>query len=171
MTQPRQAGVRVLGIDTALRKTGLGVVEQRGSAFRALHYGLVKNSAKLPHSTCLLNLVTGVQEAVASWQPQAVAIEGVYYFKNPKTAVILGQARGAVIAACAALNLPVFEYAPRRVKQAVVGVGSAQKHQMVAMMRSLLNLAEDPGEDEADALALALCHLHARGGPGCPDPL
>ena len=90
------------------------------------------------------------------------AIEGILYSRNVKTAVALGHARGVVIAACAAAGVPVYEYAPRRVKQALVGHGGADKVQVRKMVMTLLNLADEPGEDAGDALAMAICHLHNR---------
>ena len=97
-------------------------------------------------------------------RPEAVAIEGVFFCKNAATVVKLGEARGAVIALCAGNNLPVYEYAPRRVKQSVVGFGGAEKEQVRKMVMTLLALREEPREDESDALAIALCHLHSRTG-------
>ncbi|MGQ9660780.1 MAG: crossover junction endodeoxyribonuclease RuvC, partial [Kiritimatiellia bacterium] len=91
------------------------------------------------------------------------AIEGGFYCKNVRTALLLGEARGVAIAACAAHGLPVYEYAPRRVKQAIVGFGAADKVQVRRMVARLLALSREPHEDEGDALALAICHLHDRG--------
>ena len=95
-------------------------------------------------------------------EPQAVAIEGVFYAKNVKTMLILSHARGAIIAQCARMGIPVYEYEPRRVKLAVVGTGGAQKEQVQKMVKTLLNLPEVPQNDAADALALAITHLHNR---------
>ena len=95
--------------------------------------------------------------------PAAVAVEGIFCGKFVKTATLLGHARGVVLAAAAAAGLPVYEYEPTRVKQAIVGTGTAVKAQMQLMMRSLLHLEETPAEDEADALAIAMCHLHNMG--------
>lgn len=96
-------------------------------------------------------------------KPDAVALEGGFFCKNVKTAVILGEARGVVIAACAGAGVPVYEYSPRRVKQAVVGFGNAGKEQVQKMVMAILRLDEKPHEDAADALAIALCHLHTVG--------
>jgi len=93
-----------------------------------------------------------------------VAIEGVFFCKNPKTAVILGEARGAVIAACTIAGLPMHEYAPRRVKQAVVGFGAAGKDQVRNMVARILNVPDDIPEDASDALAIAICHQHCKTG-------
>jgi crossover junction endodeoxyribonuclease RuvC len=162
-----RAAKRVLGIDTSLRSTGVGVVEARGSILKAVDFGFLKTSPKWRHSECLKTIADGIGEMIAKNQPDAVAIEGAFFFKNAKTAMVLAEARGVAIATCAAAGLPVYEYAPRRVKQAVVGVGGAEKKQVARMVMSLLGLREEPQSDAADALALAICHIHSdRGIPG-----
>jgi crossover junction endodeoxyribonuclease RuvC len=156
--------IRVLGVDTSLRSTGFGVVEVKGSRFTAVEYGTIKASRSLSLSECLHKLDTGIKEIIERSKPQAVAIEGIFFCKNVKTIMMLGEARGIVIAICAAGGIPVYEYAPRRVKQAVVGFGGAEKDQVAKMVMSLLGLREKPQEDAADALAIAICHLHNRTG-------
>lgn len=163
MSLPAQGVHRVLGVDTSLRCTGLGVVEAVGTRSRMLECGLVKNKQALPHSTCLLNIQRDVSVWIEKYKPTAVAIEGGFFFKNASTAMVLGEARGVVIACAAGHDVPVFEYSPRKVKQSLVGNGSAQKSQVAEMVRRLLNLQEAPQEDSADALAIAICHLHAFG--------
>ena len=162
--ESERKAVRVLGIDTSLRSTGVGVIESIGNTMKVMEYGTLSTAANKPLSECLKCLSIGVAGIIERSNPEAAAIEGVFYCKNVKTAMILGEARGAVIAACASRNLSVYEYAPRKVKQAVVGVGSAGKHQVRQMIMSLLNLAREPGEDESDALAVAICHLHNKTG-------
>jgi crossover junction endodeoxyribonuclease RuvC len=156
----------VLGIDTSLRSTGVAVVESAGSRLRAVKYGRLRAPAGIPLSACLKRLSAGIEEIIGSTGPQAAAVEGVFYCKNARTAVTLGEARGVAIAACAARGVPVYEYAPRRVKQAVVGFGSAGKEQIRKMVQRLLGLREEPQEDEADALAIAICHLNSRSTAG-----
>ena len=153
--------VRVLGVDTSLRSTGVGVVEGRGNRLSTVEYGTIKTPQSKPLSECLVSLSAGLTEIIGRTKPSAVALEGIFYCKNVKTAVILGEARGAAIAACAECGLPVFEYAPRRVKQAVVGFGGAGKEQVRKMVMTLLALKEEPQEDASDALAIAICHLHS----------
>ncbi len=155
---------RVLGVDTALRTTGVAIVEARGAALAAVEFGIIRNAPALALSRCLLELQRGVAALIERAQPGAVAIEGVFFSRNVKTTLALGEARGAVIAACAAAGVPVFEYAPRRVKQALVGHGGAEKEQVRKMVMSILGLREEPQEDAADALALAVCHLNSRTG-------
>ncbi len=152
----------MLGIDTALRSTGVGVVEAAGSRMTAVEYGCLRNAADAPLSACLLRLHEGLREVIGRARPDAAAVEGVFFCKNARTAVLLGQARGAVIAACAAAAVPVFEYPPRRVKQAVVGYGAADKEQVRRMVTALLGLSEPPRDDAGDALAIAICHLNTR---------
>ena len=156
--------VNVLGVDTSLRKTGVGVVSAEGSRMRSTFYGVIASPRTAPLSRCLSRLFEGVTELLDEWHPEAVAVEGAFFYRNAKTAMILGEARGTVIAACACGGVPVYEYAPRRVKQAVVGFGGAAKEQMREMMKALLGLQEAPPEDAADALAIAVCHLHSRTG-------
>ena len=153
--------MRVLGVDTSLRSSGVAVVESQGSKLTAVEYGVVKTPAKRLISECLGRLSCGIQDILERTQPDAVAIEGVYFFKNARTSMILGEARGVVIAAAAVAKLPVYEYAPRKVKQAIVGKGSADKSQVAFMVRALLGLDETPPHDAADALAIGLAHLQA----------
>ena len=107
---------------------------------------------------------------LAHTRPDAAAIEGGFFFKNAKTAMILGEVRGVVIAACAAAGVPVFEYSPRLVKQALTGFGGAQKDQVSKMVMAILGLKEKPQEDAADALAIAICHVHNQSGIAALKP-
>ena len=154
--------VRVLGIDTALRTTGFAVIEAQGNRLRAVEYGLIRCGAKAPHSECLRHLAQGLAEVIARARPTEAVVEGIFFCKNVKTAVLLGEARGVAIATCAAQALLVYELAPRRVKQAVVGYGGAEKEQVRRMVMTILGLDQVPEEDSSDALALAIAHLHQR---------
>ena len=156
--------VRILGVDTSLRSTGLGVVDGSGSSMTSVECGTVKNPPKFPLSECLKCIGERVVDIIERTQPDEVAIEGIFYAKNAKTSMILGEARGIVIATCAMKGLPVYEYAPRKIKLAVVGSGSASKEQVRKMLMKLLALSEEPQEDAGDALAIAVCHLHNRTG-------
>jgi crossover junction endodeoxyribonuclease RuvC len=152
--------IRILGIDTSLRSTGVGIVEVHGSKLRAVAYGRIRNKPKEPHSLCLKNIFDSISELIDAHRPDCAAIEGAFFAKNAKTAMVLGQARGAAIAACAKKGLEITEHSPRKVKQSIVGSGAAQKDQVAKMVMRLLNLDEQPQEDAADALALAICHNH-----------
>ena len=154
--------LRVLGVDTSLRSTGVGVLDSAGSRMVPVYYGTIKNPAGRPLSACLLHLQDEIEKLIREHEPQVVAIEGVFYAKNVKTMLILSHARGAIIAQCARMGLPVYEYEPRRVKMAVAGYGGAEKAQIQKMVKTLLGLAEEPQNDAADALALAVTHLHNR---------
>ena len=156
------APLRVLGVDASLRSTGVGVLDAAGSRMTPVWYGTIKNPPGRPLSACLLHLQDEIDRLVRAHEPQAAAIEGVFYAKNVKTMLILSHARGAIIAQCARLGLPVYEYEPRRVKLAVAGFGGAQKEQIQKMVKTLLGLREEPQNDAADALALAITHLHNR---------
>lgn len=157
--------IRILGVDTSLRSSGVAVIEVSGQKMRALAYGRIQNKQVLTHSACLGEIHRQIDALITEFEPDEAAIEGAFFAKNAKTAMILGQARGAVLACCALRTLPLFEYSPRSVKLAVVGVGSAQKDQVGKMVVRLLGLSEQPQEDAADALAISICHAHQRGVP------
>jgi len=150
--------VTILGVDTSLRATGLAAVRSDGLRHTALAYDVVRCPAAWPHTRCLMRLADAVGDWLARHAVGAVAIEGIFYCRNARTALVLGEARGAALAVCARAGVPVYEHAPRSVKQAVAGWGAATKDQVGRMVRGQLGLAEDPPEDAADALALALCH-------------
>ena len=156
--------MRIIGIDTSLRSTGVGIIETAGSALKLIEAMTLSFPPSLPRSGCLRGLDEGIARLIMEFAPEAAAVEGIFFCRNVKTAVTLGEARGVVIAACARAGLPVFEYPPRRVKQALVGHGEADKDQVARMVIRLLNLAETPQEDSADALAIAICHAHSRTG-------
>ena len=152
---------RILGLDMSLRSSGLAVIDSAGSALKIVEYRLVKNPPGRPVAECLLQIFRGVEDVLSRCRPGAAAIEDIFFCKNFRTAALLGQARGAALAACAAAGLPVFEYAPRRVKQAVAGYGAAGKEQVKNMVMRLLALSDEPHDDASDALAVAICHAHA----------
>lgn len=151
---------RILGIDPGSRITGYGIVEQSGQhPPQCLVGGCLRLKAQeLPNK--LAELFVGIQEIVRTYQPTELAIEQVFVHKNVRSALVLGHARGVAIAAVMTLNIPVFEYAPRQIKLAVTGTGNAEKSQIQQMMKILLRLEAVPQTDCADALAVALCHLH-----------
>jgi len=151
----------ILGIDTSLRSTGYGVLVTEGSRLSALDFGNIRNAPKLPLSECLKNINVRVSELIALHSPDVLSVESVIYGKNAGTMLLLGEARGAVIAAAAVAGIPIYEYEPRRVKMAVCGNGLAEKLQVQRMVKTLLNLSELPQNDAADALALAIAHAHS----------
>lgn len=156
--------VRILGVDTSLRSTGLGVIDVDGMKVTHVACTNIPNPAKRSLPNCLKHIREVVNEYLDEYKPDEVAIEGVFYSKNLKTTLILGEARGVVICCCAERNLPIYEYSPKRVKQATTGTGTAIKEQMQRMIAAQLALDFLPQEDAADALSIALSHSHARIG-------
>ncbi len=163
--------MKVMGIDASLRGTGRAVIEQNGSRAGALHWEVVKLPAAAPHSACLRAIRERIDAVLAAHRPEAAAIEGGFFCKNAKVAMVLGEVRGVAIAGCAAAGVPVFEYSPRRAKQNVTGWGAAPKEQVAKMVRSVLGLAELPPPDATDALALALCHAQTHRGLNPGEPI
>src|SRR5438309_697020 len=153
--------MRVLAIDASLRNTGVAIIDAANGKARALYFGVIHNPNTLRSSSCLVAIRDRLAELIHAHEPDCCALESVIYVQSYKTAIILGAARGAAILAAAERGLPVFEYAPKRIKQATVGQGSAGKDQVAFMIRVLLGLSETPGPDEADALAIGLTHLRA----------
>ena len=159
--------MRVIAIDPAVRNTGVAVLDDEGGArrdIRAIHYGVIKNPPKLAQSRCLVSIRDTIADLVREHEPDECAVEGIIYVQSHRTAITMGAARAAAILACAEHGLPVFEYAPKRVKQAVVGRGTADKDQVAFMMRALMKLRETPPSDAADALAIGYAHLQASSG-------
>lgn len=157
---PGKGLTRIFGVDASLRSSGFGMIEVRGGALTAVEYGVVRNPPSRTLSECLAHLYRAFESRIAAGRPDALAIEGGFYCKNVRTAVVLGEARGAVIAACASSGVPVYEYSARRVKQSVVGFGGAGKEQVRSMVMAILGLREEPCDDESDALAVSICHAH-----------
>ena len=164
-TASQRVATRILGLDPGLRVTGFGIVDQLGSRLRYVASGCIRTpDGELPgRLRCLLD---GVAEVVDTYSPTVAAVEIVFVNVNPKSTLLLGQARGAVICGAVSCNLPVLEYTALQVKQAVVGHGKAHKDQVQHMVQRLLELAAAPQADAADALACAICHAHGGLGMG-----
>jgi crossover junction endodeoxyribonuclease RuvC len=158
--------MRVLGIDCGTEYTGYGVVDllsdgRNRDRLVCIVCGAIKVSPRDPMPTRLSRISIGLQQLISQHQPERVAIEDVFYATNVKSALKLGQVRGVAMLAAAAAGLEVAEYSPLSIKSAVVGYGRAEKHQVQQMVARLLNLAQIPEPaDAADALAIAICHLH-----------
>jgi len=161
----------ILGIDTSLRSTGYGVLGTEGSRLKCLDCGNIPNGPKVPLTGCLKKIHTKVVELIAAYRPDCLSVESVIYGKNAGTMLVLGEARGAVLTAAADAGVPVYEYEPRRMKKAICGNGLAEKEQIQRMVKTLLNLAELPQNDAADALGLAICHAHSHGRLSVDDPI
>lgn len=163
--QPRErqpsAQVRILGLDPGSLRTGYAIVQWSGGRVAYLESGTIRAQGE-SLAERLQEIFLAVEQLTREFRPDEVAIEGVFMHKNADSALKLGQARGAALSATFAVRPRVFEYAPRAVKLAVVGTGSAQKEQVQLMVKRLLNIAGPLGADAADALAIALCHAHSR---------
>src|SRR3979411_576384 len=156
--------MRVLAIDASFRNCGVAIVECGNGQPSALFFGTIHNGSSLKSSACLVAIRDRLAQLIREHEPDCCALEAVIYVQSYKTAIILGAARGAAILAAAENGLPVFEYAPTRIKQATVGRGGAGKSQVAFMVRALLGLTETPGADAADALAIGLTHVRSQEG-------
>ncbi len=154
--------MRVLGLDPGTATTGYGIVEETVEGLRALDYGVVNTPAGQPMPQRLRTIFNELRTLAERWNPAAAAVEELYFSSNVRTAMSVGQARGVAILAMAEAGLQVAEYSPLSVKQALTGYGGADKRQMQEMVRMLLDLPAIPRPDDAaDALAVAVCHLHS----------
>lgn len=151
---------RILGIDPGSRVTGYGVIEADRGRLCFVACGVVKTTVKYPLNFRLNEIFDGINEVIQVHNPVVTAIEDVFMAENPRSALKLGQARGAAIVAAMQNGMQVFDYTPRAIKQAVSGYGQAEKGQMQHMVRMLLNLSGTPSSDAADALAVAICHAN-----------
>lgn len=151
--------MRILGIDPGSRQTGFGLIDAEGNRVSHVHSGFLRIQGD-DFPARLREIFLGVQSIVTEYQPDAVAIEQVFLARNADSALKLGQARGAAICGVLHTEVPVAEYSPREIKQAVVGKGGAAKEQIQHMVRLLLNLTGALQADQADALAIAICHHH-----------
>ena len=154
--------MRILGIDPGLRATGFGLIDTRGDAMRYVASGVIRSGeGHLPERIGRLH--QGIVELVREYQPTVAVCEIVFVNVNPKSTLMLGQARGAALGALVTSGMKVHEYTALQIKQAVVGYGRATKEQVQEMVKRLLSLPGVPSTDAADALACAICHNH--GGP------
>lgn len=156
--------MRVLGIDPGSETLGWGVVDGSGSKYALVDFGTVKSNTKEPFSKRLLNIYDGVAEVMATHSPDVLSVEDTFYAVNVGVALKLGQVRGLMLLLAEQRGLDIAEYAPRLIKQTVVGYGNAEKQQVGQMVKILLGLKEVPTpHDAADALAIAICHFHHAG--------
>ncbi len=157
--------MRILGIDPGSHQTGWGVVEREGSGFRRVAGDVIRARGDSVAQR-LASIHAGLTEVIATYSPDGAALESVFTHRNPRSALLLGQARGAALVACGQAGLATSEYAPAHVKVAVSGYGRAGKGQVQQMVRRLLSLDVEPRPDEADALAVAICHTLERRAEG-----
>jgi crossover junction endodeoxyribonuclease RuvC len=156
--------MKVIGIDPGSETLGWGVIEGEGQKYVLVEFGTIKSSPRERFSKRLLKIADGVEKLIAEYQPDVLSIEEAFYAVNVNVALKLGQVRGAVLVVAERAGLEIGEYAPRLIKQTVVGYGNAEKHQMQEMVRLLLKLKKAPEpHDASDALAIAICHFHHAG--------
>ncbi len=148
----------LLGLDPSLRGTGYGVVRLSEPFPQTLAHGTISCPANWEHSRCLAKIAATLRDVLKEHRPTVCVVEGIFFAQNLRTAIVMGEARGAALCVIAEAGLEIFEIATRKVKQAIVGYGGAQKLAVAKMVQRLLNLSELPEPDAADALALALTH-------------
>ena len=154
--------MRILGIDPGYAIVGFGIVDYQGGAFRTVEYGAITTPAHTEFGQRLAAIYEDMCYLLKQYRPQAVSVEKLFFNTNKTTGILVAEARGVILLACAQNGLPVFEYTPLQVKSAVVGYGTAEKRQVMDMTRRILHLQEIPKPDDAaDALALAICHGHS----------
>ena len=154
----------ILGIDPGLAIVGWGVIDYDKNRFRTIDYGSLQAPAGEATETRLVNIYSGMQELIKRYKPSCMAVEELFFNTNITTGIRVSQARGVILLAAAQAGIEIAEYTPLQVKQAVVGYGRADKHQIITMVTRLLGLREPPKPDDtADALAIAICHAHCGG--------
>lgn len=155
--------MRILGLDPSLRSTGYGLIDCRDQGYSSIEYGTIKPPAKLVFYKKINIIRVRIEELIRLHEPDEVAIENPFFAHNVKTALTLGQVRGAVLVAVASLDVPLFEYSALEIKKAVTSYGQADKSQVNFMVRTLLNLGDvELPLDASDALATAICHSHSQ---------
>lgn len=155
--------MRVLGIDPSIQSTGFGIIEYAQNTYRVLGYGVIKPSGRLLFHQKINEIKTNVENLIETYKPEEVAIENPFYAQNIKTAITLGQVRGATLVAVASHNCSLHEYSALEIKKAVTGYGQADKNQVKIMIKALLKIQDEKlATDASDALAAALCHLNSR---------
>ncbi|MDR0570976.1 MAG: crossover junction endodeoxyribonuclease RuvC [Clostridiales Family XIII bacterium] len=159
--------MKILGIDPGYAILGYGVVETDGDRLKICGYGALRTDGGMDMPERLKCLYSGLMEVIAETDPEVASVEELFFNSNAKTALLVGQARGAALLACINSGLRVYEYTPLQIKQGLTGYGRADKQQMQAMVKALLRLKEIPKPDDAaDALAAAICHAHSAGRLG-----
>ena len=156
----------ILGIDPSLRGTGYGVIRTGKPNPTVLAHGTIACPKDWERSRCLAKIAQTLRDVLLEHSPEVCVVEGLFFAQNLKTAIVMGEARGAALAAVAESGIEIFEIATRKVKQAIVGYGAAQKIAVAKMVQRMLNLAELPAPDAADALALALAHAQGNARHG-----
>jgi crossover junction endodeoxyribonuclease RuvC len=152
----------ILGIDPGTATTGFGLIRETSTGVESLVYGVISTSPEDPMEKRLLKIYQDFKKILDLHQPESCAVEKLFFRRNVTTAISVGQARGVILLALSEKNIPIAEYTPNEIKQAVVGYGGANKKQVQLMVQAILNLKILPKPDDAaDALAIAICHLHS----------
>lgn len=153
----------ILGVDPGTATTGYGLIKEEKGKISLIDYGSIETSSETESPKRLDEIFEGLCEVIKKYRPDEAAIEELFFAANVKTAIAVGHARGVLVLACEKSKLPVFEYTPLQIKQALIGYGRAEKKQIQEMVKVFLNLKEIPKPDDAaDALAVAICHIHSR---------
>lgn len=154
--------MRILGIDPGVATVGFGVIDSDRAQQQMIQYGAITTAAGLPLATRLVQIAADLEALIRQFQPDEIAVEELFFSKNITTGIAVAHARGVILYTAERLQVPVYEYTPMQVKQAVVGYGLAEKHQVMDMTRRLLKLKSVPKPDDAaDALAIAICHARS----------
>ena len=154
--------MKILGIDPGYAILGWGIVEMKGNSFKALNYGAVTTPAGMDMTDRLKILYNSLMNIIAEEEPDIASVEELFFNTNSKTVIMVGQARGVALLACANSGIPVYEYTPLQIKQGLVGYGRAEKKQVQSMVKTILGLSAVPKPDDtADALAAAICCGHS----------
>ena len=154
--------MRILGIDPGVATVGFGVIASERGQQQMIQYGAITTSAGLPLATRLVQIADDLEQLIRQFQPEEIAVEELFFSKNITTGIAVAHARGVILYTAERMQIPVYEYTPMQVKQAVVGYGLAEKHQVMDMTRRLLKLKGIPKPDDAaDALAIAICHARS----------
>ena len=162
--QPLASALQViLGVDPSLRGTGYGLIKLGKPHPETLVHGTIACPVGWEHSRCLMKIAQTLRDVIKQYRPTVCVVEGLFFAQNLQTALIMGEARGAAMAVIAEAGVEIYEIAPRKVKQAIVGYGAAQKLAVAKMVQRMLHLTELPAPDAADALALALAHAQDHG--------
>ena len=155
--------IRVLGIDPGTATTGWAILEEKAGCLKSLAYGHISTKAKTPESKRLLEISTDLKKIISKYNPTEAGVEKLFFFKNQKTIIEVGQARGALLLTLEEKRVRIFDYTPLQVKQSVTGYGRAEKKQVQEMVKNILDLPQIPKPDDtADAIAIAICHLNSR---------
>lgn len=154
--------MRILGIDPGVAIVGFGVIDTERGQQKMVQYGAINTEAGLPLATRLVQIQSDLEELLRTFQPDEISIEELFFSKNITTGIAVAHARGVILYTAEKLGIPIYEYTPMQIKQAVVGYGLAEKKQVMDMTRRLLKLKAVPRPDDAaDALAIALCHARS----------